>query len=307
MSAEATLAPAIEPAARPLGERFGAWWETYWYAPVDITRLRYFTRIIFAAILYTIWQVDYWVPLHGWAPRELWQPIAIARWFNIPAPTETTVTILHWVLTVALVAGIALARPSNASWNRIAARSANAVVFVAFGLWNIWSFSWSKVDHDRLVITVALGVLCVFPAVGTGTNRLVTWALRTIQVVFVMTYPLSAIAKIQKSGWFWPSSAVFARAIIRRGSGFGEWVMQYPAFLRFGQWSFLTFEFVSIVALSTNRWVRRVFVPGFFFLHLFTWMAIGIHFLPNTICLAAFLPLEKLQRLWPTRKVSADV
>lgn len=278
--------------------RLIAWWESYWYEPVDMTRLRYVTRIVFAALLYTIWKIDYWVPTHAWAPRELYQPIGIARLLHLGPPTETTMTILQVVLTASLVAGIALARPTDAAWNRAAARTANIAVFLSFGLWNIWSFSWSKVDHDRLVPTVALAVLCVVPAVGSGPVRNAGWALHTIQVILILTYPLSAISKLQKSGWFWLNSAVFTRAIIRRGTAFGEVLLNHPTLLRIGQWSFFAFEVVAILALFRSPAIRRVIVPGFIALHLFTYLAIGIHFLPHSICLVAFLPLEKLQRLW---------
>ncbi|NLA36657.1 MAG: hypothetical protein GX868_13375 [Actinobacteria bacterium] len=146
--------------------------------------------------------------------------------------------------------------------------------------------------------TVAIAVLCVVPAVGVGPARNVGWALRSIQVILVLTYPLSAISKLQKSGWFWLNSAVFTRAIIRRGTEFGQFLMNHPTLLRIGQWSFFGFEVISVLALSRNASIRRFIVPGFFALHLFTYFAIEIHFLPHSICLVAFLPLETLQRLW---------
>ncbi|NLA34815.1 MAG: hypothetical protein GX868_03895, partial [Actinobacteria bacterium] len=257
-------APSAAAPTSSASSRLADWWESYWYEAVDMTRLRYFTRIVFAALLYTIWKVDYWGPTHAWAPREMYQPIAIARLLHIGPPTETSMPLLQAVLTASLIAGILLARPTEAAWNRVAARVTNLVVFLAFGLWNIWSFSWSKVDHDRLVPTVAIAVLCVVPAVGVGPARNVGWALRSIQVILVLTYPLSAISKLQKSGWFWLNSAVFTRAIIRRGTEFGQFLMNHPTLLRVGQWSFFGFEVISVLALSRNASIRRFIVPGFF-------------------------------------------
>lgn len=282
-------------AAVSLPARFAAWWEAYWYEPIDRTRLRYFARIIYATVLVTVWFIDDWAPGHATAPRLFWQPVGIARLLSIPPPTTTTMTMLRVVLTVGPVVAIALARPVDSALARRCARAANAVVFAAFGLWVIWAFSWSKVDHDKLTIMVALAALVVVPGVGTGVDRGVGWALRTVQVVFVLAYPLSAISKIDKSGWLWANQATFARAIIRRGTELGSHLAEQGELLRVSQWGFIIFEVVSILALSRNRRIRAVVLPGFFLLHFFTWLAIGIHFLPHTVCLAAFLPLERIR------------
>lgn len=278
-------------------QRFGAWWQSYWYEPVDRTRMRYFARIVYAALLWVIWRVDTYAPAHEWAPRSFYQPVWVGRVLSIGPPTPTTMTLLRVVLTVSLVAAFALARPSNASAARYAARTANAVVALSFSLWCLWAFSWSKVDHDRMTMMVALVTLVVVPGVGTGIDRAVGWALRTVQVVFVLAYPLSAISKFQKTGWDWANHATFARAIIRRGTPLGRHLVEHGELLRISQWGFVIFEMVSILALSRNKRIRAVIVPGFFFLHFFTWLAIGIHFLPHTICLTAFLPLERMKPL----------
>lgn len=277
------------------GARCSAWWEAYWYEPIDRTRLRYFSRILYATVLVTVWLIDDWAPGHATAPRSFWQPVWIARALAIPPPTPTTMLLLRIVLTVAAVAAIVLARPSPSDGARSAARAANAVVFVSFSLWVIWAFSWSKVDHDKLTMVVALATLVVVPGVGAGLDRMAGWALRTVQIVFVLAYPLSAISKIDKSGWLWANQATFARAIIRRGTDIGSHLAQQGELLRISQWGFIAFEAVSILALSRNPRIRRIILPGFFLLHFFTWIAIGIHFLPHTICLAAFLPLERLR------------
>lgn len=294
-------------AARPAG-RFSTWWEAYWYEPIDRTRLRYFARIIYATVLFTVWVIDRWAVAHETAPRLFWQPVWIARVLSIPPPTPTTMTILRVLLTVSAVAAFVLARPSDSSVSRTMARIANISVFVGFCLWVIWAFSWSKVDHDKLTIVVALAALAVVPAVGRSVaDRNVGWVLRTVQVVFVLAYPMSAIAKIQKSGWLWANQATFARAIIRRGTELGKPLAAHGELLRVGQWGFIAFEMVSILALSRNPKIRRFILPGFFFLHFFTWLAIGIHFLPHTICLTAFLPLERLRLPHLPRRSAREV
>ena len=76
----------------------------------------------------------------------------------------------------------------------------------------------------------------------------------------------------------------------------GKWFLNHGSLLKFGQWAFITFEVAAIAALSRNVRVRVVVLVGIFFLHFFTWLIIGIHFLPHSIALLAFLPLERLAR-----------
>jgi len=299
MTATSVTASSPEPevASRPAGgaARLSAWWDGYWYEPIDCRRLRVFSWIVHATVLVTAFLIDTWVPPHGWAPRSFWQPIGVARILSLPAPTPGTMTALRVVLLVSAVAAILLARPDGRAAVRRAARVANAAVFAAYGLWLVWAFSWSKVDHDRLTIMVALAVLVVVPGVGVGRDRRAGWALRTVQVVFIMAYPLSAASKIQKSGWLWANQATFARAIIRRGTKLGNLLVHQGELLRIGQWAFIALEVGSIAALWRRPRVRAVVLVGIVCLHLFTWLAIGIHFLPHSICLVSFLPLERLR------------
>ena len=282
------------------------WWDGYWYEAVPLRRLAVFSRIIHLTVLVTVWRIDTWVPLHASAPRSFWEPVWLARVAHIPPPTGTTMTLLRVLLTLAAVGAIAVARPVESPLLRRLARSLNAAVFAGYALWLIWAFSWSKVDHDRLTIMVALAVLVAVPGVGAGTSRRGGWALRTVQVVFVAAYPLSALSKIQKSGWLWANQATFARAIIRRGTWFGNLMVHQGFLLKVGQWAFISLEVVSVLALWRSRpRVQRATLIGILGLHVFTWLAISIHFLPHSICLTAFLPLERLERRWRSARGDA--
>ena len=190
-------------------------------------------------------------------------------------------------------------------WTRRAPRATAAVVLVAYLLWISWCFGFGKVDHDRLTMLVALLAFACTPR--TGPDRAVVeeqvgWAFRLIQVVFVLAYPFSAITKIRLAGLEWPQSAVFARAIVRRGSWLGDLVLSPPWILQAGQWAFLAFELIAVVALVRKGPLRNLALVGIFFLHLFTWSTIGIHFGGHTMFLLAFLPLERL-RPWPRGKL----
>jgi hypothetical protein len=263
-----------------LADRLTAWW----FAPVPWRRLWVLSRITHLVVLFTVFHTDRWAAGHATAPRSFYQPILVARLVHLPAPTPTTMLALELVVVIA--AGLAL-------WGR-GGRGPNVAVATAYTLWLTWAFSFSKVDHDRLTVVVALWVLACVPGRRVDGDELSGWAIRTIQAVFLVAYPLSALAKIRKSGWAWASGATFSRAIIRRGTSVGDLLVSHRALLVIGQWAFIGFEVVALSALWLRGRMRGVVLWGIFALHLFTWMAIGIHFLPHSIFLLSFLPLETM-------------
>ena len=275
-------------------------WRRYWFEGLPAERLAVFSRIVHLMVLYTVFRTDRLVVAKGWAPEEFYKPVWLARVVDLPAPTVTSMTVLQAVILVSTVVAIIGIGPR---------RAVNATVAAAYLLFFLWGFSYAKVDHDQLTIMVALFVLALVPGTGRGRDPMVGWALRTVQVVFILAYPLSAISKLRKSGLDWMSSAVFARAIVRRGSPIGDWFADQPSLLRAGQWAFITFEFLAVLALKPSGRVRAVVLAGILLLHLFTWLTIGIHFGPHTICITAFFPLEWLHpsRWAPSRQVEASV
>ena len=270
-------------------------WRRYWFEGLPTERLAVFSRIVHLMVLYTVFRTDRLVVAKGWAPVEFYKPVWLARAFDLPAPTVTSMTVLQAVILGSTVIALIGIGPR---------RAVNATVAFAYLLFFLWGFSYAKVDHDQLTIIVALFVLAVVPGTGRGRDPMAGWALRTVQVVFILAYPLSAISKLRKSGLDWMSSAVFARAIVRRGSPIGDWFAARPSLLRTGQWAFISFEFLAVLALTPWSRVRNVVLAGILLLHLFTWLTIGIHFGPHTICITAFFPLERLHpsRWAPTRR-----
>ena len=271
-------------------ERFRAGWRRYWFDPVPVERVDVFARIIAVTVVFTVFVTDTWNTIHDGAPDEFYRPVLLARILHLGPPTPTTMSLLRIVLVVGAV------------WmfTRRAPRAAAATVFGSYVVWLLWAFSWSKVDHDRLTIVVALLVLALTPRVGPAVERLSGWALRVVQVVFVLAYPFSAWAKIRFGGWGWMDSATFARAIVRRGSAIGDALLPYPGLLVLAQWAFIAFEVIALILLFPRapRRVRAAALIGVFLLHLMTYLMIGISFLPHTICIVAFLPLERLSRSW---------
>ncbi|MFI9551046.1 hypothetical protein [Nonomuraea endophytica] len=115
-----------------------------------------------------------------------------------------------------------------------------------------------------------------------------------MQIAVVATYFLSAYAKIRHGGWEWPNGATFQWAVTRRGTFFGHFVAGIPGALLIGQWVVLLAETASPILLFLRGRALYAGVAFFLAFHFVTWAAITIHFLPHVICLAAFLPLERI-------------
>jgi len=269
---------------------FRSLWDRYWFEPVPVERVDVFARIIAVTVVVTVLFTDVWARGHGSAPSEFYRPVLVARVLRLPAPTTTTTTVV--MVAVIVVAGWACTRR--------APRAAFGVLLASYLVWLLWAFSWSKVDHDRLTIVVALLVLALTPRTGPGVERQSGWALRMVQVVFVLAYPFSAYSKIRFGGWGWMNSATFARAIVRRGTSIGDWLLSAPSLLVVAQWAFIMFEVAAVILLfpGAPRRLRNLAILGVILLHVMTYLMIGISFLPHTICLAAFFPLERLSRQW---------
>ena len=262
-------------------------WDRYWFEAIPPARMDILIRIVLVVLIYTVVDHDRWVLRHGWAPDAFYRPTALARWIHLPAPTETTIMLAQWA--VVLTAVVALFRK--------APRLTCAAVLVSYTVWVLWSFGWAKVDHDRLTIWVALLIFSLTPRTGPDAPRSTGWGLRVIQVVFALSYPMSALSKLDKAGLDWPSSYVFTMAIVRRGTSIGKWLLELPELLIVSQWGFIVFEILAVLLVLPSPRVRRPVLVGVFCLHFFTWLAISIHFLPHSIFLLAFLPLERWRRL----------
>ena len=222
---------------------------------------------------------------------ELYQPLLIERLLHLPAPSVPLTITLYLILIIGCLLAAANVLP----------RVAGGVVAAAFTWWTAIGMSYGKVDHDHLALVVALWVL---PTVGVIADRWRSgersaqagWALRCIQISVVLTYFLSALAKIRGGGWSltsWPESSILMWAIIRRPHGLGQFLLAYPELLHLMQWFAFTAELTAVVVL----WLRgRALLAAAVFwmgLHVFTVAILYIHFAPTAICWLAFAPLER--------------
>jgi hypothetical protein len=264
--------------------RIVGWWTT----PVPLARVALFRTVVYLFLLYDIFVLVNDVVPHGYA-ADLYRPLFIGRVLPLPEPSPPLVHTLQVVLVVSALIAATGRLPRLAGW----------VVAVCYFEWLVIGMSFGKVDHDHLALLVALWVL---PTVGRAQHGDLTpseaggWAFRCIQVATIATYVGSAFAKWSRNGapFAWGGSAVFTWAIIRRGTEFIDWILEYPWLLRISQWMLLIAEFLSPIVLFLHGKVLLLAVGFFLSFHLVTYLSLGIHFLPTVICWLAFFPLERL-------------
>jgi hypothetical protein len=68
------------------------------------------------------------------------------------------------------------------------------------------------------------------------------------------------------------------------------------------QWGALVLELGAPVVFLLREHRRIWLLAGFAGFHPATFALLGIHFLPTLVCWAAFLPLERLEPWWRSRR-----
>ena len=266
----------------------------WWFSPVPLARVAAFRVLVYAFLPLDVLVLRPWGAAHGYVDPALYRPLLIGRLLPLPTPTPLLVQVLQYgmvAMAVALLVLIARDRaPRLQTW-------LGAGAFVFYLEWMVVSFSYGKVDHDRFAFLVALAVL---PTAGRAALRdmrpstAAGWAMRMVQVGVVATYFLAAIAKVRFGGWGWVNSTTIARAVIRRGTMLADPLLNMPWTLQLSQWFILTLEFVSPVLLFVRPKVQQYVVAFLVAFHVMTFLMIRIIFMPHVVCLAAFLPLERV-------------
>jgi hypothetical protein len=278
-----------------------------WFTPsMAVARIAWLRTILYLFVILDMHAFVNDTRLKGESPG-LYQPLFLARLFDLPRPSVANTTALYVVLLVACLIGATNRLPRLSGW----------VVAPAFTWWVLIGMSDGKVDHDHLALIVALWVLPTVAPASTGRSswwapygdqtrsEAAGWAIRCIQLAVIATYFLAAIAKLRGANWTlaWPNSAILTWAIVRRPNPVGEWLLPHPWLLHVMQWVGIIGEFVSPVVLwMRGRWqlLGALFFLGF---HLANTVMLGIHFLPTVVCWLAFAPLERVAagvRRWRT-------
>lgn len=267
-----------------------------WFtSPIALARIAWLRTILYLFVILDMHAFVRDTRLKGESPG-LYQPLWLARLFELPKPSVPITTTLYVVLIVACLIGAANVLPRIAGW----------IIAPAFTWWVLIGMSDGKVDHDHMAMVIALWLLATVGAVrgwragspydDQRRSESAGWVIRFIQISVIATYFLSAVAKVRGAGWTfaWPGSAVLTWAIVRRPHPVGEWLLNYPWLLQVMQYVGFIGEILSPVVLwLKGRWllIGALFFIGF---HVANTAILLIHFLPTVVCWLAFAPLERI-------------
>jgi hypothetical protein len=109
----------------------------------------------------------------------------------------------------------------------------------------------------------------------------------------VLTYFLSAWAKIRFGGWNWPTGATLERALIRRKTEFSSWLLDKPEFLVPMQFAMIIGELSSpLVLLARSDKTRTLIAFTMWAFHIMVFAGLTILFVPHCVAIVSLLPLE---------------
>ena len=257
---------------------------------LPVARVAWLRTLVYLFVPLDVLVTTPWVARHDTAPSSLYRPLLADRVLHLPAPTS----LLVHAVEIALLASALLAATGRAP------RLLGTAVGLLYLEWMLLAMSYGKVDHDRFAFLVVLAVL---PTAGrarhddAATSEAAGFALRCTGLAVVATYLLSVVAKARFGGGLphWLDSAVFVRAVLRRGTVLGTPLLHHVWVLQAGQYALVLLELAApLLLVLRGRWLYLL-VAGYVAFHLMTWGCIGIVFLPHLVCLLALLPLERLR------------
>jgi hypothetical protein len=265
--------------------------------PVPAGRVAAFRTLVYLYIPFELLWAYPWVLQHKDLPGTFYRPLLVGRLLPLPVPTEQLVTSVHWALIAAALAAATGRAPRLLGW-------------VVGGLYLEWQFiamSYGKVDHDRFGLIVTLLALATVGPTRWGDTTPTErggWALRVAQLGAIATYFLAAFAKLRFGGPEWLWGATLARAVIRRGTFFSEWMLDVPGLLVAMQVFIVVFELGAPVVFFVGERARRRIVALLYAFHVGTFASIRIAFWPHLANMAAFLPLEKVRPIVTARRLA---
>jgi hypothetical protein len=266
------------------------------FSPVPLGRIAAFRTVVHLFVALDLVVFTPWVRSHANTPGSLYQPLLAGRILHLPTPTPLIVHSIFWALIVLALAAATGRAPRILGW----------AVFALYFEWMIIAMSYGKVDHDRVGLLVALAVLPTIGRARHGDRTLSEaggWALRVTQIAVVCTYFLAAWAKLRFGGLDWPTSAVLAQAIIRRGTWLADQIAVVPGLLIAAQFGIIVFELASpLIFAVPQRW-RWAVVAFFYSFHLITFATITISFAPHLVAMTSFLALERVRPIAWTRRL----
>ena len=261
--------------------------QSWWFRPEPLARVGVLRTLVYLYVPLDLYIRTASVVPHAYGSPDLYKPVDVLALLHQPAPSPWFAQTLRVVIIAAsLLAAAGL-------WPRLM----GVVVAVTYADWACLAMSYGKVDHDHLAILVAVAVLPTVSAAGWTTrdrSEAAGWSLRCIEIAVVATYFLAACAKVRFGGWHWANGAIFAWAVVRRGTPLARPLLHHPLALLGAQWGLLLLEACTPAMLFVRQRWRTLGVLALLSFHLITWLTITINFAPLVVCLLAFLPLERV-------------
>jgi hypothetical protein len=288
--------PPIDRADEPPAPTRASWW----FPAVPRNRIAVLRVIAYLFIPIDLFLLSAVNATHGRLDGALYQPLKIGRLLPFPTPNELIVATTRWGLVLAVLVALSGRLPRATGW----------VIALLYLEWSLVCMSYGKVDHDRLAFHLLLFAL---PTIGrvrwrdTTPDAAAGWILRLTQVGVVATYFLAAVAKVRFGGWEWVNSATMLRAVLKRGTSFGDFFAEHPETLHVLQYLMLIGEFAAPLLLIDRPWRRWLVYLAYLF-HLGTYAALTIAFFPHLVAMLAFLKLERFaERVTRNRDVPATL
>ncbi|MCU1689458.1 MAG: conserved rane protein of unknown function [Jatrophihabitantaceae bacterium] len=266
--------------------------ESWWFGAVPLRRIALLRAVVYLFIPLDVVLTSGWVREHAAQGPVLYEPLTVARWLHLPAPSSLAVNLLAVVVVASAVAAATGRRP----------RITGTIAGLAYLGWMVVAMSYGKVDHDRFAFLIALAVLPTIRATSLRASQSAgrwteqgAWALRCVQLAVVATYFLASWSKIRFGGLDWPTGATLERALLRRDTVFSSWMLDKPQILVPMQFAMIGAELLSpLVLLARSDRARTLVAFGMWAFHLSVFAGVTIIFLPHCVAIAAFVPLERL-------------
>ena len=272
------------------------------FEPAPLARVALLRLAVYAFVVVDVLALHTSGWYHGYASPVWYEPLEAGRLLHLPAASVLLVELLKWGSVVGALVAMTGRFPRASGW----------VVAVTWSWYQYVAFSYGKVDHDRADFVIALLLLPTVGMAHLSDRRLseaAGFALRSVQLAAIATYLLSAVAKLRFGGPGWVNSATLVRAVVRRGTPFGQLFLHTPWLLHAMQWLLVAAELLSwTIFLLPDRW-RRLMVLGWYLFHASVYATITIAFWPHLVMMLAFLPLEqyrdRLVSRWSRRRSAA--
>lgn len=226
--------------------------------------IRIFSKVV---ILYSVLRIlKYHWHIYSTLAPYVYHPPGL---FFLPFPS----LILIHILT-----GLALAAAALA-YQRILYRPAMLTLFFINLLFDGWHNGFGFIEVQiHYIWFLGILALCPLGRKSKPDKELFSFAFRWMELIVVLAYAQSGIAKLMISGFSWAADGTTLQiGLLRQGLVAGEWLANWPTAVHALAWSTLIFEvsFLLYYLIPKYRWVLLTVAISF---HLGTWIFMGIDF-----------------------------